>query len=66
MTLTGKFIFGGVIGLVGLVGLVMAAAAKGSAFYEAGLIMALFALVFICVLIKRTFDEAERKDGPEA
>ena len=47
------------VGLIGLVGLFMAAGAHESAFYEAGLIMAAFAVFFVFWQIKRGYDRAE-------
>lgn len=62
MNTTGRFILGAIVGLFGLLGLFLAAGAEGdSAFYQAGLLLAAFAYLFILFLVKRSYDEAERR-----
>ncbi len=48
------------VGLLALLGLFLAAGAQESAMYEAGLIMALFSVLFIFWQIKRGYDRAEK------
>jgi hypothetical protein len=55
-----RFVIGTLVGLFGLVGLFLAARTHESSLYEAGLIAALFSVLFIFWQIKRSFDESDR------
>lgn len=56
-----RFVIGGLIGLLGLVGLFLAARAHNSdGLHAAGLIVFVFAVLYIFLLIKRGYDLADR------
>ncbi|OAB57133.1 hypothetical protein AY599_09240 [Leptolyngbya valderiana BDU 20041] len=55
-----RFVIGALVGLLGLLGLFLAAGSHDG-LYQAGLIFALFCVLFIFWLIKRSYDEADRE-----
>jgi len=59
MVISGNVILAIVMGLLGLLGLFLSAHATNDGFYQAGLLLALFAVIFIFYLIKRAYDQAE-------
>lgn len=62
MNVAARFVVGAVIGLLGLVGLFLAARAENAdGVHAAGLIVFAFAVLYIFLLIKRGFDEADRQ-----
>ena len=62
---SGKWIVGGLVSLTGLIGLFLAAHAKDDGIYLFGLILALFAVLYVFGAIKKAFDGAElRPDSP--
>jgi hypothetical protein len=56
---TASWIVNGLIGLTGIIGLFLAARAVDTGFYAFGLLLFIFAVAFIFMNIKKTFDEAE-------
>ena len=63
---TGKWIVGGVVSLLGLIGLFLAANAKDDGIYLFGLILALFAVLYVFASIKRAFDSVETQADSSA
>ena len=66
MVVPGNYLLGIVIGVLGLLGLFLAASATSDGFYQAGLLLALFAVIFIFYLIKRAYDQAEHAEATAA
>ena len=56
---TGKWIVGGLISLAGLIGLFLAANAKDNGIYLFGLVLAVFAVLYVFGAIKKAFDSIE-------
>jgi hypothetical protein len=56
---TAKWCIGGFVAVLGLVGLFLAAGAADRGIYVFGLAVAAFAVVFVCGLIKHSFDALE-------
>jgi hypothetical protein len=57
---TGNWILGGFVAILGLVGLSFAAHAVDGAIYYAGLMVFVFAVLFIMAQLKYHFDQAEK------
>jgi len=56
-----KVLLATIAGLIGLLGLFVASRAAGGPLAEAGLILAAGGVAFVFFLLKRHFDEAERR-----
>lgn len=62
MIVSPRVLLGFVVGLIGLIGLFLAAGAEDGAFYDAGLLVAVVAYLFVLFLIKQGYDESDKKN----